>query len=99
MERFRRHEAPDLAIDFYLAAVQEEVAARGYSFDRSKLGPPASVPAITATAGQLESEWQHLLCKLAVRNPALFEQWRHRQPGCHPLFALQPGPVAPWKRP
>ena len=98
LERFRAQPAPELAIDAYLAAVQEEATARGYRFDRSKLGPQAAVPAIAAAQGQLDLEWQHLLGKLAVRDRLLFERWRHAQPACHPLFLLQPGPVAPWER-
>jgi hypothetical protein len=99
LERFRAQPAPQQAIDAYLAVVQEEAAARGYRFDRGKLGPIEVVAGIDATRGQLDHEWQHLLAKLAVRNPALAEQWQHTRPACHPLFVLQPGPVAPWERP
>ena len=99
LERFRAHQAPERAIDAYLAVVQEEAAARGYAFDRSKLGPLRPVASIVASAGQMEFEWQHLLRKLEARSPAAFEQWRGRQPCCHPLFLLQPGPVASWERP
>ncbi|MEI7038252.1 pyrimidine dimer DNA glycosylase/endonuclease V [Fulvimonas yonginensis] len=99
LERFRAHAEPSLAIDAYLAAVHEEACARGYLFDRGKFGPLRPVAGIVATAGQLEFEWRHLLRKLAVRDPALYERWRERRPTCHPLFLLEPGPVAPWERP
>lgn len=99
LERFRGHAVPELAIDAYLAAVQEEAALRGYAFDRSKLGVIEPVPGIAVTDGQLAYEWQHLLRKLAVRDPALAERWRGESPACHPLFVLGPGPVAPWERP
>jgi hypothetical protein len=99
LERFRAHAAPEAAIDAYLAVVQQEAAARGYAFDRSKLGPLMPTAGIVATAGQLEFEWQHLLAKLALRNPALLERWRSERPACHPLFLLEPGPLAPWERP
>lgn len=99
LDRFREHPAPTLAIDVYLAAVREEAAARGYAFDGSKLGPLQSTGTLAVTTGQLEFEWQHLLAKLALRSPALLERWRDEQPACHPLFLLQPGPVAAWERP
>ena len=99
LERFRSHPAPRLAIDAYLAAVHAEATARGYSFDRSKIGPVRAVEPIAATSGQVDYEWQHLLRKLAARNPALFERWRDLDaPECHPLFLARPGPVATWER-
>src|SRR5690349_18012947 len=48
LERFRAHATPELAIDAYLAAVHEEAVARGYAFDRGKLGPPGRTTAIVA---------------------------------------------------
>lgn len=99
LERFRGHATPEQAIDAYLAAVHEEALARGYVFDRSKLGPPMAVEAIVASEGQLGFEWQHLMRKLAVRDPALCDRWRDVQPRCHPMFVMAPGPVASWERP
>ena len=99
LERFRGHAVPQLAIDAYLASVHEEATARGYVFDRSKLGPPQAVDRIVASDGQLDFEWQHLRRKLAVRNPQLLERWLDTQPQCHPLFVLSPGSIAPWERP
>lgn len=99
LERFRAHAAPELAIDAYLAAVCEEAAARGYVFDRSKLGPVQPVAGIVASSGQLDYEWQHLLRKLSARSPDLYERWRQHAPACHPLFLVEPGPVASWERP
>jgi hypothetical protein len=98
LQRFQSHAAPEWAIDAYLAAVHDEATARGYAFDRSKLGPLHVVPGIATTAGQMDYEWQHLLRKLATRNPALFERWRNERPASHPLFVPQPGPVEPWER-
>ena len=99
LERFRGHATPEQAIDAYLDAVHQEAAARGYVFDRGKLGPVLAVPSIAASDGQLGFEWQHLMRKLATRNPVLLERWRVEQPRCHPLFVMTPGPVAPWERP
>lgn len=99
LERFRAHASPEQAVDAYLLAVHEEATARGYTFDRAKLGACQPTAGIAVTAGQLAFEWQHLLAKLALRSPPLLERWRSDQPACHPLFLLQPGPVEPWERP
>jgi len=96
LERFRAHPAPLSAINAYLAAVYEEAAARGYAFDRRKLGRVRDHTRIRATDGQLAWEWKHLRRKLAARAPA-----GSRAPGppaAHPLFRIVRGPVAAWER-
>lgn len=99
LERFKAHVQPRQAISAYLAGVHAEAEARGYSFDRTKIGPVRVVEPIAVTTGQMRHEWQHLLAKLAIRNPALFEQWRFLdQPICHPLFRPSKGPLASWER-
>ena len=98
LQRFRAQPAPVAAIDLYLSAVHAEAQARGYSFDRSKIGDILPQPKITLACGQLAYEWQHLLGKLAARNRPLYERWRQTvNPDCHPLFAVFPGPVAGWE--
>jgi len=88
-----------LAINAYLAALHSEAGLRGYSFDRSKIGPVRTVELIVVTLGQLEYEWDHLLGKLSVRSPRLFARLRTQgNPACHPLFLPRPGPVASWER-
>lgn len=99
LERFHAHASPRLAINAYLAAVHAEATSRGYAFDRSKIGPVRAVEAIAVTRGQLACEWQHLLAKLAVRDPSRFDRLRmESDPHCHPLFRRRPGPVASWER-
>lgn len=98
--RFRGHPAPRSAISAYLATVHDEATARGYAFDRAKVGRVREVEPIAVGSGQVEYEWAHLLAKLAVRNPALLpERATIATPDCHPLFRTVPGPVAPWERP
>jgi hypothetical protein len=100
LQRFQSHPSPRLAINAYLAAVHAEATARGYAFDRGKIGPVRAVEPIVATSGQIDYEWEHLLRKLATRSPALFERWRDLDaPECHPLFRPRRGPVAAWERP
>lgn len=99
LERFRAQSAPRSAISAYLHGVHSESMVRGYTFDRSKIGRVQVQTPVLVTAGQVQHEWGHLLQKLAVRNPALWEQWRSiSAPECHPLFHLQPGPIESWER-
>ena len=99
LERFRSHATPRLAIIAYLAAVHAESVSRGYNFARSKVRPVRPVQPIAVSSGQVSFEWSHLLHKLSVRNPALFNQWRGlAEPACHPMFHPHPGPVASWER-
>ena len=99
LDRFKAHPQPRRAIDAYLAVVQEDASARGYNFDRSKLGRIHAVDAIDVTHGQWAHERQHLLGKLAVRNPALQLQWQDAALDVHPLFHPGEGGIAAWERP
>ena len=99
LERFKAHPRPRLAINAYLAAIHAEATARGYAFDRSKIGPVRAVQPIPVSTGQLALEWDHLQRKLATRNPDVLARWNARaSPACHPLFRRQPGPPASWER-
>src|SRR5690606_6931860 len=100
LERFKAHPQPRFAINAYLAAVHAEAVERGYSFNRSRIGPVRAVRTIPVSSGQLAHEWRHLLGKLSARSPTVLA--RHGgvlTPGWHPLFRPQPGPVASWERP
>lgn len=99
LERFLGHDSPRLAINAYLATIHDEATSRGYRFDRAKIGPVRAVAPIAVTDGQLDCEWQHLLRKLANRNPPLFVRWQGlATPDHHPLFRRRSGPVASWER-
>lgn len=99
LERFRAHPSPPMAIDAYLAAIHAEATARGYAFDRSKIGAADDVTPIAVSLGQLACERGHLLAKLALRNPHLAGPLQAApEPLCHPLFRPCPGPVASWER-
>ena len=98
--RFRQHPSPLSAMNAYLRAVYSEASARGYSFNRSKIGPVRRVAALPVTTGQLSYEWKNLMAKLAARNPALHRKWRGlKAPQRHPLFKARPGSVEVWERP
>jgi len=98
--RFASHVSPRSAINAYLRTVFEEAIARGYDFDRSKVGPSRPVAPIVVPRGQMLYEWEHLLGKLAARSPTIHTRWRDvARPASHPLFRVRPGPVADWERP
>lgn len=97
--RFRAHRSPVAALAEYLRGVQREAQARGYRFAAGKISRARTPERVPATTGQLAYEWQHLLAKLAVRDPpwrARLEQVRQPEP--HPLFTIVPGDVEPWER-
>ena len=99
LARFLAHPSPCAAISAYLGAIHEEATARGYSFDRSKIGRLRDVERIRVTRGQLEFEWRHLLAKVAERSPAHYRKLRLvRTPRCHPLVRLRAGDVEAWER-
>jgi hypothetical protein len=99
LQRFRAQAAARSAINAYLAAVLAEAEARGYAFDRRKVGPVRGRITIRSTTGQLDYEWRHLLRKLEARNPAWYRRWRDIEaPDPHPVFRPGDGPVEPWER-
>lgn len=100
LARFRSHSAPAAAINTYLSIVLDEARSRHYSFDASKVGPDFTQVQIECTAGQLLYEWQHLLGKLRLRNPAFSIRWQTiATPEPHPLFRIVPGSIESWERP
>lgn len=100
LERFRDQPDPLAAIGTYLEVVAAAAEARGYRFDRSRIertrvDGTEPVRRIPVTEGQLAFELAHLRAKLAVRSP---EARPPREPVAHPLFIVEPGPVAAWER-
>jgi len=93
LERFRAEARPVAAINSFLAAIHAESLARGYSFDKSKVGRTRRTGTMRETRGQLDFEWQHLLAKLRRRDPARYLVLRGiRRPEAHPLFRIVAGP-------
>jgi hypothetical protein len=100
LKRFKEAIDPLECIDSYLSAVFEEAVARGYSFDRSKLGSASLEKAIDLSEGQLAYEIAHLGRKLMIRDPercAALDRLTRAEP--HPLFRLVPGGIADWEIP
>lgn len=97
LQRFRACASPRAAINAYLFEVHQEAARRGYAFDRSKIRR-CDCEAIPVTRGQLDYEWERLLAKLRLRNPAFYRANMQVRPQAHPLFRVTRGPIAPWER-
>ena len=96
--RFRELDDPVLGVVTYLHQIADEADARGYNFDRTRLVAERDPQLrMTVTHGQLDYEWQHLLAKLAVRDPQRYAALRSEQPRPHGLFEVVEGGVAPWE--
>jgi hypothetical protein len=99
LERFRGGGSPLGAIAGYLRGVLAESTARGYDFTAGKVGRARCPDILTVTSGQLAHEWQHLMAKLALRDPARRDALQAvRRPVPHPLFRVVPGRVEGWER-
>lgn len=99
LERFRAAAAPLGALAEYLRAVQAEASRRNYVFDARKISRARGVGRIAVTRGQIDYEWQHLLVKLAKRDPVLHSRFQTvRRPEPHPLFRIKAGAVESWEK-
>lgn len=102
--RFRAAADPEAAIGAYLVGLAEEAEGRGYRFNTALVlsAEPASAAPILVTEGQLNFERQHLLAKLATRDPGRRHQLSPAMagsvPDAHPLFRVIGGPVEDWER-
>jgi hypothetical protein len=87
------------AIAKYLRGVHAESLARGYDFAAAKISRARYNDVIVVPRGQLDYEWEHLLGKLKLRDPARLRQLRLvERPQAHPLFRVVAGPVEDWER-
>jgi hypothetical protein len=99
LQRFRDGGDAIRLIDAYLQALVDEAEARGYKFDRTKLGPAPDGVTLDVTEEQILYEFGHLRAKLAVRDPARLQQIAGiDMPQAHPLFRVVPGGVENWER-
>lgn len=89
---------PAAALAGCLAVVRQEASRRGCSFDAGKIGPLRFRGPIIETKGQLLYEWEHLLRKLAVRDPAKLRASRSVAVPEPPLFRIARGKVRAWEK-
>lgn len=96
LERFRLLPDPVSGVATWLHGLADAADARGYRFDRTRVVVPAGADRLALTDGQLAFEWEHLRTKVTTRDP----DWLPRltAPRPHPMFDLEPGPVAGWER-
>lgn len=103
LQRFRATDDPLAAVGNYLEGLAREADARGYRFNRALvLQAPADRPAhlLKVTAGQVGYEREHLLAKLALRDPDRVGLLAAADPPLlHPGFEAVPGDIEPWERP
>ena len=69
LHRFRAQASPCGAIAEYLRGVRAEAGNRGYTFVARRIGRARPSGRMVVTRGQLMYEWNHLLAKLAIRDP------------------------------
>ncbi|WP_027964857.1 pyrimidine dimer DNA glycosylase/endonuclease V [Halalkalibacillus halophilus] len=101
LERFKKQEDPLSSIGAYLTSVYEEANARGYKFDASKIVSTKVVEVVPVTTGQMQFEWEHLLMKLATRDPVRLEELQlleQQSVQCHPLFHVIDGDIENWEK-
>jgi Pyrimidine dimer DNA glycosylase len=97
--RFSGQRKPLSSIDRYLKAVVDEAAARGYKFDRKKIGRKFARSRIDVTIGQLQYELEHLKEKLRTRDRQKFDALRGvSQPDQNPALRAVPGEIEPWEK-
>ena len=98
LDRFKAAERPLDAINQYLLLVYEEATRRNFSFSKDKVNIDFSPTTLSVTQGQLAYEWQHLLGKLALRDPLRWEELHLlSSPETHPLFRVVEGEIEKWE--
>jgi len=97
LRRFQARRDPIAAIGTYLWAVADEAAARGYSFDCSKIVVKRRSIRIPVTRGQLEYECEHLKKKLRRRDRARARALGAAILKAHPMLRVIVGDVEPWE--
>jgi hypothetical protein len=97
--RFLSRRDPIGALDCYLSRVLDEAHERGYNFDGSKIKyRKCRHTSMPVEAGQIAYEWEHLLGKLAMRDPLAWRAQRLHRPSVHLCFHIVPGPIASWEK-
>ena len=97
--RFSEQQSSIGAIAEYLRCVHVESMRRGYAFASEKIHRSRWVGLIPVTRGQIEFEWNHLMEKLATRDPTRQAMLKGlKRPLIHPLFQVEPGVVESWER-
>ncbi len=99
LTRFQQQSNPLNCIATYLTGIYADSLERKYNFQADKIGAINSDCVINETDGQLQYEWNHLLNKLKIRSPVLFNQFESvKHPEPHSLFRIIRGSVRDWEK-
>lgn len=97
--RFRGTVNPEGAIAGYLRVVAKEADARGYNFDKRRIVNRRYQGKIPVTSGQAGYEIRHLMEKLKIRDPELYQQLKSvKKIRLHPMFVEIQGEVEAWEK-
>lgn len=101
LNRFKTHENPLKAIEYYLLKVHEEATLRGYHYDSTKiLVKPFYVNKIPITSGQLDFELELFMNRSKKRTPSWFQKLVESnivRPDPHPIFTVEKGNPGSWE--
>ena len=87
------------AINHYLVHVYYEAVARGYKFDKSRIGPVRNRDKLSVTSGQLVFEVEHLRRKILNREPdAIGRLPVSGNIIAHPIFNVRTGQIERWEK-
>lgn len=97
--RFKEQDDPVKYINRYLEIIHNESCERAFCFDGRKFRHVGELKQIDETTGQLMYEWDHLMKKLSVRSPELYQKWKNiKSPDPHPLFRIITGEIRDWEK-
>jgi hypothetical protein len=97
--RFKSSINPLDAINYYLTAVYDEAAKRGYHFYKNKIKRLKNDCRIPVTNGQVRFEFDHLMAKLKIRDPERYNiLFKVNEPDLNPLFFKTEGSVEKWEK-
>ena len=98
LARFKNTDNPVGAIASYLRCVVDEADKRGYNFNRNKIVVEKYAGRIPVTDGQVAYEFAHLLRKIKVRDPGLYQRLKIvKRIRVHPSFKKIRGKIAQWE--
>lgn len=87
------------SINYYLKIIWQEACLRNYNFDSRKFTDIEFIEKISVNSGQVQFEMNHLLVKLRIRDPKLYNQLKDAKTfDIHPLFKLVVGELEDWER-
>ena len=101
LTRFKQESQSLQMIGEYLYNIHHEATTRGYSFDDTKILqrlPRNSKRKIKVTSGQKKYEFEHLIKKLKIRSPLIYEKvQKTAKIELHPLFKQVRGGIERWE--